>query len=437
LTDVKLDHTAKTHSLGFGRVLFKEVLMADPTTIADLVPDPENARVHGERNLGQIVHSVQEVGLARSIVIDENNMILAGNGVTEAAGLAGLENVQVVDADGSTIIAVRRSGLTVDQKKRLSLWDNRSGELAVWDVDQLKLEFDLGHLDGMFNQSELERLGVVERKPVPEPGLDLADELQAKWQVQPGQLWSCGAHLIICGDSTDATVYDRLLGAERPVITFTDPPYNVNVGGQSGDKKARPIANDNLGDDFYPFIERVFKNVYAYTVPGAILYMCMSIQEWPFVDKIVRSAGFHWSSTIIWVKDSLVLSRKDYHAQFEPIWGGWKGDYDPLFYGWKGDGPRVHRVTDRTQSDVWVIDRPKRSDEHPTMKPPELVERALVNSSNPGDLVLDPFSGSGTTLCVCESVGRVARVIELAPKYVSVCLERWSQMGSGVPALIE
>jgi DNA modification methylase len=402
--------------------------MTEPTSIGDLVPDPENARLHNERNIGQIVRSLQEVGAARSIVIDENNQILAGNGVVDAAGIAGIEGVQVVEADGNTIIAVRRTGLTPDQKKRLALWDNRTGELALWDPEQLSIEFDLGHLEGMFTKAELERLWVVDRKPVPEPGLDLADELQEKWQVQPGQLWACGAHMIICGDSTDANVYDRLLGADRPVITWTDPPYNVDIGGpqtQPGNRR-REIQGDNQGDQFYLFIKQVFKNVYDYTVPGAILYMAMSNQEWPYVDALIRDLNFHWSSTIIWVKDSLVFSRKDYHSQFEPLW-----------YGWKGDAPRIHRVTDRKQSDVWVIDRPKASDEHPTMKPPELVERALVNSSNPGDLVLDPFSGSGTTLCVCESIGRVARVIELAPKYVSVTLERWSQMGSGDPKLIE
>jgi DNA modification methylase len=412
--------------------------MTDPVSIGDLVPDPENARLHNERNIGQIVRSLQEVGAARSIVIDENNQILAGNGVVDAAGIAGIEGLQIVDADGSTIIAVRRSGLTPAQKKRLALWDNRTAELAFWDPDQLMIELDLGNLGGMFTKSELERLGVVNRTPVPEPEFDRADELQVKWQVQPGQLWSCGAHMIICGDSTDRSVYDRLLGADRPVITWTDPPYNTNTGGQGGTstKRQRPIQNDNLGDKFYPFIEQVFHCVYDYTVPGAILYMAMSTQEWPYVDAVIRGLNFHWSSTIIWVKDSLVLSRKDYHTQFEPIWGGWKGDYDPLWYGWKGDAPRVHRVGDRTQSDVWVIDRPKASDEHPTMKPPELVERALINSSNPGDLVLDPFSGSGTTLCVCESIGRVGRVIELEPKYVAVGLERWSQMGAGVPELV-
>ena len=129
---------------------------------------------------------------------------------------------------------------------------------------------------------------------------------------------------------------------------------------------------------------------------------------------IMASEGFHWSSTIIWAKDSLVLTRKDYHSQYEPIW-----------YGWEASAPRIHPLEDRTQSDVWQIPRPKKSEEHPTMKPIELVARAVMNSSKKGEVVLDPFGGSGSTLMACEQTGRTCRTMELDPRYCDVIIERW------------
>jgi DNA modification methylase len=143
----------------------------------------------------------------------------------------------------------------------------------------------------------------------------------------------------------------------------------------------------------------------------------MSAQEWPTIHGALVQAGFHWSATIIWAKDSLVLGRGDYHRQYEPIW-----------YGWNADGPRLHPLEDRKQSDLWEIPRPKRSDEHPTMKPVDLVVRSLANSSSHGDVVFDPFGGSSTTLIACEKIHRHARVIELEPKYVQVGVERWQEL---------
>jgi DNA modification methylase len=145
-----------------------------------------------------------------------------------------------------------------------------------------------------------------------------------------------------------------------------------------------------------------------------MIYLVMSAQEWHVIQKTLLEAGFHWSSTIIWAKDRLVLSRKDYHTQYEPIW-----------YGWRGDAPRLAVLDDRKQSDLWEIPRPSRSDEHPTMKPVELVERAILNSSRRGDLVFEPFAGSGPVMLACERTGRRSRNAELEPKFCSVILQRW------------
>ncbi len=411
----------------------------NPTHIGDLVPDSENARLHNERNLSQIVQALNEVGAARSIVIDEDNNILAGNGVTEAAAIAGIENVKVVDADGETIIAVRRTGLTPEQKKRLALFDNRAAELATWDIDQLKIEFDNGLLEGMFSKSELERLRVLSPSTTANNEPENADLMQEKWSVQLGDVWKLGRHMILCGDCTDSANIDRLLGADRAVMCFTDPPYNVDYGGSESNNKdlgyrSRNIKNDNLGDKFRPFMLKVCANIYDYLVPGGILYMCMSAQEWPVVDDILRHGqhidgkddhAFHWSSTIIWAKDRLVITRKDYHTRYEPLW-----------YGWRGDAPRIRKVANRKEDDVWDIERPASSDDHPTMKPVELVKRAILNSSLPNDLIIDFFSGSGTTLVTCEETDRVCRAIELDPRYVSVTCERWMKQTGLTPERI-
>ena len=150
----------------------------------------------------------------------------------------------------------------------------------------------------------------------------------------------------------------------------------------------------------------------------------MSAQEWPVIDGSLRESGFHWSSTIIWAKDRLVLSRKDYHTQYEPIW-----------YGWNDDGPRLNPVTDRKQSDLWQINRPSKSELHPTTKPVELIVQMLQNSSKPGNIILEPFCGSGSTLIACEQTRRSCRAIELDPKYVDVIITRW-ELATGNKAVL-
>jgi DNA modification methylase len=187
----------------------------------------------------------------------------------------------------------------------------------------------------------------------------------------------------------------------------------------------RGIENDNLGAEFPAFASQFCTIIAQSLIPGAPIYMAMSAQEWPTIDSALRVAGFHWSSTIIWVKDHAVLSRKDYHTRYEPLW-----------YGWRDGAPRLVPLGDRTQNDVWEIDRPTRSEEHPTMKPVELVARALTNSSHVGDLVFEPFLGSGTTAVAAEQTGRVCAGIELVPKYTAVTLERLALMGA-VPRLVE
>jgi DNA modification methylase len=161
----------------------------------------------------------------------------------------------------------------------------------------------------------------------------------------------------------------------------------------------------------------------------------MGANEWPSIDRALRKAGFHWSATIIWVKDQLVLGRRDYHSQYEPIWNGHNGPMDPIWYGWNDDAARLAAVLDRTQSDVWLVARPKKSDLHPTTKPLELIIRAIENSVKFGGIVLDPFGGSGSTIMACEATGRVGRSIELDPAYCDVIARRYQEATGDLPRL--
>lgn len=204
------------------------------------------------------------------------------------------------------------------------------------------------------------------------------------------------------------------MGGEISAMVWTDPPWNVAYAGKTKEKKT--IKNDDMGADFINFCRKFTGTFASAVLPGGIIYVAMSAQEWPVVDLALRESGFHWSSTIIWGKNSLVLSRKDYHPQYEPIW-----------YGWLGSAPRRVSVSDRSQSDLWSINRPSKSTEHPTMKPIELVARAISNSSAFGDLVFDPFGGSGTTLIACERTKRRCAMIELDERYIDVIIARWEK----------
>jgi DNA modification methylase len=239
---------------------------------------------------------------------------------------------------------------------------------------------------------------------------------------QPGDVWLLGEHKVICGDATKAEDYKALLGDELADMTVTDPPYNVNYANTAKDKMRgtnRPILNDNMGDGFAGFLLLACQNILAVT-KGAV-YIAMSSSELDTLQSAFRAAGGKWSTFIIWAKNTFTMGRADYQRQYEPI-----------LYGWK-DGAQHYWCGARDQGDVWQIKKPHKNDLHPTMKPVELMERAVRNSSKTRDIVLDPFGGSGTTLIACEKSGRRARLMELDPKYVDVIIKRW-QLFSGKQA---
>jgi DNA modification methylase len=211
------------------------------------------------------------------------------------------------------------------------------------------------------------------------------------------------------------------MDGNKAKFMFTDPPWNVDYGGAAHPSwKQRSILNDKMtSEQFAEFLTKAFSCAKEAMEVGGMTYVVMSGQEWGNIMRVMEALGFHWSSTIIWKKDTLVLSRKDYHTQFEPIWYGWI------------DGTRLCPLTDRKQSDVWDIARPKRSELHPTTKPVELVARAILNSSHKGELCIDLFGGSGTTLIASEQTERLCYMMELDEKYADVIVKRYIDNGRG------
>ncbi len=392
------------------------------------------ARRNPKQHSSEIGTSIGRFGYVEPIVLDERTgRIVAGHGRREALQamrLRGEAPPAGIRAEGDDwLVPVLRGWASRSdaEAEAYLLASNKLTEAGGWDNQALaELLKDLSAqdaLDGVgFTDAELEALlGQVDGIGGGTEGLTDPDEVPEEPKdedvyVKAGELWVLGKHLLLSGDSTSASDIARVMNGTKAQLCWTDPPWNVAYGSAQNHPswKQRTIANDDLGERFPEFCQAFTKGIASVTLPGAILYMAMSAQEWPTIHGALSAAGFHWSSTIIWAKDSLVLSRKDYHTQYEPIW-----------YGWNAEGPRLHPLEDRQQSDLWQIPRPKRSEEHPTMKPVELVERSIANSSRPGDLVFEPFSGSGTTLLACEKTGRQCRAIELEPKYVQVAIERW------------
>ncbi len=380
--------------------------------VDSLIPYARNARTHSEEQIAQIAASIREFGWTNPILTDGDNGVIAGHGRLAAARKLELTEVPVIEL----------GHLSPEQKKAYILADNRIALNSGWDEELLKLElqelqgvdFDLDLLG--FGDDEIQRLlngdqvggGLTEDDAIPEAPVDPVS--------RTGDLWILGNHRLLCGDSTVLSDVERLMGGQLADMAFTDPPYNVDYGNNAKDKmrgKDRRILNDALGEDFYQFLYDACLNLLVVT-KGAC-YVCMSSSELHTLQKAWIDAGGKWSTFIIWAKNTFTLGRSDYQRQYEPILYGWKQGVDHFWCG------------DRDQSDIWNYNKPRVNDLHPTMKPVELVERAIKNSSKSRDIVLDLFGGSGTTLIACEKTGRQARLIELDPKFADVIVKRWEE----------
>ena len=378
---------------------------------AKLLPYSRNARTHSAEQIAQIAASIVEFGFSNPILCGSDGVIVAGHGRWAASQKLGLELVPVVVLDH----------LSPTQRRALVIADHRIAENAGWDDAMLRVEldalrdddFDLS-LTGFDTDALADLFEGEEGVDTGQTGDDEVPESHATVISRPGDVWLLDGHRVLCGDATKAADYKALLGDELADMTVTDPPYGVNYSNSAKDKMRgtnRPILNDNLGSEFAPFLLATCQNILAVT-KGAV-YIAMSSSELDTLQSAFRAAGGKWSTFVIWAKNTFTLGRADYQRQYEPI-----------LYGWK-DGAQHYWCGARDQGDVWQIKKPHKNDLHPTMKPVELMERAVVNSSKTRDIVLDPFGGSGTTVIACEKSGRRARIIELDPKYVDVIVRRW------------
>lgn len=374
---------------------------------AELIPYINNSRTHSDEQVQQVASSIKEFGFTNPILIDEDKGIIAGHGRLQAAQLLNLDNIPTITLEG----------LTEAQRKAYVIADNQLALNSGWDLEKLKVELErLNEVE--FN---LDLLGFdddfLKDLLIPEPEAGLGDEesvpeLEDNPVTALGDVWVLGEHRLMCGDSTDIGAIETLCEGVEADMLLTDPPYNVAYEGKTKDKLT--IQNDQKTDnDFRQFLRDAFVACDTSMKQGAVFYIWHADSEGYNFRGAVKDANWSVRQCLIWVKQTMVMGRQDYH---------WK--HEPCLYGWK-DGSGHLWASDRKQTTVLEFDRPSRSKEHPTMKPVALFEYQMLNNTKAGDIVLDVFGGSGTTLIAAEKNRRYSRLMELDPKYCDVIIKRW------------
>jgi len=391
--------------------------------VSRLAPYARNARTHSDQQVAQIAASIAEFGFVNPVLVDEAGEIIAGHGRVMAAKSLGLSDAPVI------VLA----HLTDAQKIAFRITDNQLALNAGWDEALLAQEFaslrdlsfdldltgfDAGEIERILNGGEEadENAGLTDEDEIPEP--------EDQPVTKPGDLWLLGPHRVLCGDATSLADVERALGGVLADMTFVDPPYRVAYEGKGSTKENRKkIRNDDLGAaEFERFLTDAMAGILAVTKGG--VYVAMSSSELHTLRRAFEAAGGHWSTFIVWAKNTFTLGRSDYQRQYEPILYGWRKGVDRFWCG------------ARDQGDVWFAKKPRVNDLHPTMKPVELVERAVRNSSKSRDVVLDTFGRSGTTLIAAEKLGRQARIVELDPGFCDLIVKRWQEF-TGKSATLE
>jgi DNA modification methylase len=378
-----------------------------------LVPYAKNSRTHSEEQVAQIAASIREWGWTTPILVDEAGSIIAGHGRLQAARRLQMTEVPVVVASGWSE-AQKRAYVIADNKLALNAgWDNELLSLELGELGDLGFDLDLVG----FTDEEIAALMPVQGTDgLTDP--DDAPAVQENHVTVPGDVWVMGKHRLLCGDSTSVDDLTKLTGGQLVDMWLTDPPYNVAVqGGNHGDperKNGLKIMNDKMPDDaFRQFLRDAYTAADMVMKPGAVFYIWHADSEGYNFRGAAKDSGWTVRQCLIWKKSSIVMGRQDYH---------WK--HEPCLYGWK-DGAGHLWAADRKQTTILEFDRPSRNGEHPTMKPVALFEYQMLNNTKGGDLVLDSFGGSGTTLIAAEKNGRTAMLMELDPRYCDVIIKRW------------
>jgi len=395
-----------------------------PKSITDLKPDTKNANKGTQRGRGMVEASLREVGAGRSILIDKDGRVIAGNKTLEAAVDIGLP-LRIVETDGTELVAVQRNDLDLSDDtgpaRKLAYYDNRASEVGLaWDAEQLLASLNDGlSFNGIFQQDELDALlaGLVEKAPVQdaEPQIDKAEELRQKWGVETGQIWQLGRHRLICGDCTDKATVARLMGGERAALAWFDPPFGINLQPQRGLTEA--IKNDGqeeakvLWAKFLPMLHSVM-------VDNSHLFLCQNWKEFDWTLPLVKK-HFTLKSKVVWNKN---------------VWGlGYytRPKHEDIIYCWKGEPATIVEPV----ADVWDVAR-ESAPEHSAEKPPELSAIAIAHFSQVGDVVVDWFSGLGGSTIACEQLNRQCRACEISPGYIGVALQRYLDSTGIEPVLV-
>ena len=380
--------------------------------IDEIKPYDKNPRLNDEA-VDAVAASIREFGWRAPIVVDKDMAIICGHTRWKAAKQLGLTEVPVHIA----------TDLSPEKVKAYRVADNQTGNIAEWDYDLLPLElanlqsmnfdlsllgFDATELDKIMNGDDVIAAGETDPDEVPDvPEIPVS---------RAGQIYQLGLHRLMCGDATKAADVQLLMDGKTADLLLEDPPYNVDYEGGTG----MTIQNDNMDDAaFANFLTAAFTNAVEVMKPGASFYIFHADSEGYNFRGACRAAGLQVRQCLVWKKDSLVLGRQDYQ---------WL--HEPCLYGWK-DGAAHSWYSDRSQTTVMEFDRPKRSELHPTTKPVEMLIYLIKNSSQRGELVLDCFGGSGSTLIAAEQTGRVAYLMELDEKYCDVIRKRWAEFVHG------
>ena len=398
----------------------------------DLIPYANNPRQNDNAVQG-VAESIRQFGFKNPIIIDKDNIIVAGHTRYKASRLLGLKTVPTIIADD----------LTEAQVRAFRIADNRTAEAATW--DELLLAEELNAVKDDF---DMEALGFGDLLKEIDPDAyedEYEEELPEEPKSQYGDVYQLGRHRLMCGDSTKAEDYEALLEGTQVDLVVTEPPYNVDYEGQGGAK----IQNDSMSNaSFAAFLTDAFKAMKAALRPGGAFYIWHADStRYEFLQGLDH-AGLQTRQILVWVKSSITLGRQDYQWKHEPAIYGWKDGAAHHFTIDRSlptvleDQPNVAKMTKDEMKDyikdlraridegstVLRVDKPSSSDLHPTMKPVRLIAQLIKNSSKRGDRILDIFGGSGTTLIAAEQLDRSCYMMELDPRYADVIVARWEKM---------
>lgn len=377
--------------------------------VQEIVPYAKNPRKNDDA-VDKVIESIKEFGFRNPLILDSSGVVIAGHTRLKAAIKLGMSEVPCIMADD----------LTPEKVKAYRIADNKSAEYSKWDFEALAAELDDLQKAGYdlsltaFAQDELDDIldSLEPEKPVEDDGFDEEINPEEIPFTHSGDIWLLNGHRVMCGDSTKPDAVVALMNGQRADMSLTDPPYNVAYEGKTAEKKT--IQNDDMSEEeFYSFLLSAHKNMYENMKDGAALYVFHSDSEGLNFRRAFAEAGFKLTQCCIWEKNSMVLGRQDYQWQHEPV-----------LYGWKPTGSHQW-YSDRCQTTIWHFDKPLRSEDHPTMKPIPLVAYPIQNSSRPGNLILDLFGGSGSTLMACEQTGRKCYMMEIDPLYCDVIVRRY------------